>query len=58
MAKRKQIIKFLNWSHKQFKDEYSEHEQRQLSDFDKGILYGITLARIMIENKRDKEHDF
>ena len=58
MAKRKEIVNFLNWSHKQLKDEYSEHEQIQLSDFEKGILYGITLARIMIENKRDKEHDF
>ncbi len=58
MVKRKQIIKLLDWAHEQLKDEYSEHGQIPLNDFYLGVLYGMRIAKFMIKNKREKEHDF
>ena len=59
MAKRKQIIKLLEWAYNEKVTEYIEdHQTDDFDDFNKGILYGITLAKTMIKNKRDKEHDF
>ena len=54
MAKRKQIIKLLDYIRK----EYTEDHKFELNDFHMGVLFGLNLARAMIKNKREKEHDF
>lgn len=58
MAKRKQIVKLLDYALEQLKDEYSEHEQVELNDFELGILCGVNTAKSIIKNKLDKKHDF
>ena len=58
MAKRKQIIKLLDYALEQLKDEYSEHGQVELNDFELGILCGVNTAKSIIKNKLDKKHDF
>ena len=59
MAKRKQIIKLLEWAYREKVTEYIENNQTDnFSDFQRGVLYGMTLAKTMVKNKREKEHDF
>lgn len=61
MAKRKQIVKFLKHVSKEERKNYTkgyEDYQIELSDFQEGVLFGIDLAREMIKNKRDKDHDY
>jgi len=55
MAKRKQIVKFLKRAGEEERKIFTEDNQIELSDFQEGVLFGINLARIMIENKEDKE---
>ena len=58
MAKRQEIIKFFDYAYKQLKDQYSEHGQVELNDFELGVLYGMDTAKFLIETKQDKKHDF
>ncbi len=58
MAKRKQIVKFLERVCEEERKEFTDDYQISLDDFHEGVLFGINLAKVMIKNKRDKEHDF
>ena len=58
MAKRKQIIKFLDYAYEKEKEDFTENDQIELNDFQAGVLFGLNLAKVMIKSKRDKEHDF
>ena len=60
MAKRKQIIKFLDWAYREKVTEYIEENNQtdNFDDFQRGVLYGMIFTKTMIKNKRDKEHDF
>jgi hypothetical protein len=58
MAKRKQIVKFLERALEEEKKYFAEDNQLELDDLRTGILYGISLAKVMIKNKRDKDHDY
>lgn len=57
MAKRKQIVKFLEYAYEEEKKDFTEDNQVALDDFHEGVLFGINLARVLIKEKRDKDHD-
>lgn len=58
MAKRKQIIKLLDLALEKEKEELTENSQVSVYNFHMGVLFGLNLAKVMIQNKREKEHDF
>lgn len=59
MAKKKQIVKFLEYAYEEERKEFTEDGQIPLDDdFEKGVLFGINLARVLIKEKRDKDHDY
>lgn len=58
MAKRKQIVKFLEYAYEEEKKDFTEDNQVALDDFHEGVLFGINLAKVLIKEKRDKDHDY
>lgn len=58
MAKRKQIVKFLEYAENVTRENCSEGETIELDDFDKGVIFGLNIAKRMIKYKEDKKHGF